>query len=101
MFIVGPSAPPSGVTADGTVTSITVQWGMVPCIHQNGAITGYSVRYREVGSSGSPQTVNATGNGHTLMELDTSTNYTVEVAAVNSAGLGDYSDPITSSKIVV
>ena len=92
MLIPGPSAPPEGVTADGMSTSITVQWGSVPCIHQNGDITGYSVRYGVEGS-GSTQTVTATGNGATILDLTPSTNYTVEVAAVNSAGVGDYSDP--------
>ena len=85
-----PSAPPSSVSATGqSSTSITVQWGEVPCIHQNGQITGYSVRYG-VEESGSSQTVTAMGNGATISP---STNYTVQVAAVNSAGVGDYSDP--------
>ena len=93
MLIAGPSAPPEGVTADGMSTSITVQWGSVPCIHQNGVITEYSVRYGVEGS-GSPQTVTATGNGATISDLTPSTNYTVQVAAVNSAGVGEYSVPI-------
>ena len=92
MLISGPSAPPESVTADGMSTSITVQWGSVPCIHQNGVITEYSVRYGVEGS-GSTQTMTATGNGATISDLIPSTNYTVEVAAVNSAGVGDYSDP--------
>ena len=93
MLTAGPSAPPENVTADGMSTSITVQWGSVPCTHQNGVITGYSVRYGVEGS-GSPQTVTATGNGATISDLTPSTNYTVQVAAVNSAGVGDYSVPI-------
>ena len=92
MLIPGPSAPPDGVTADGMSTNITVHWGSVPCIHQNGVITEYSVRYGVEGS-GSTQTMAATGNGATISELTPTTNYTVEVAAVNSAGVGDYSDP--------
>ena len=92
MLISGPSAPPEGVTADGMSTGITVQWGTVPCIHQNGVITEYSVRYGVEGS-GNTQTVIATGNGATIFDLIPSTNYTVEVAAVNSAGVGEYSDP--------
>ena len=100
MFTAGPSAPPNGVSADGTSTAISVQWGSVPCIHQNGQITGYSVRYGVVGS-GNTETMNVTGSGAVISELETSTNY-VEVAAVNSAGVGEYSDPIivlTESKI--
>ena len=93
MLIPGPSAPPESVTADGMSTSITVQWGSVPCIHQNGVITGYSVRYGVEGSGNTPQTVTATGNGATISDLTPSTNYTVQVAAVNSAGVGENSDP--------
>ena len=102
IFTAGPSAPPNGVSADGTSTAIRVQWGSVPCIHQNGQITGYSVRYGVVGS-GNTETMNVTGSGAMISELiETSTNYSVEVAAVNSAGVGEYSDPImvpTESKI--
>ena len=93
MLTTGPSAPPKGVTADGASTGITVQWGSVPCIHQNGQITGYSVRYGVEGSGNTPQTMPAMGNGATIYDLTPSTNYTVQVAAVNSAGVGDYSDP--------
>ena len=67
----------------------------VDCIHRNGDITGYSVRYGVVGS-GSTQTVSVSGGGATnrlISDLMSSTNYTVEVAAENSAGLGVYSDP--------
>ena len=102
MFTAGPSAPPNGVSADGTSTAISVQWGSVPCIHQNGQITSYSVRYGVVGS-GNTQTMSVTGNVAMISELETSTNYSVEVAAVNSAGVGEYSDPIivpTESKII-
>ena len=89
---VGPSAPPIDVTADGASTTITVQWGSVPCIHQNGAITGYSVQYGVEGS-GNTQTLIFTGNGAEISGIVTSTNYTVQVAAITSAGVGEYSDP--------
>ena len=101
VFAAGPSVPPSGVTADGMSTSITVQWGTVPCADQNGPITGYSVRYGEMGS-GSTQTESATGNEAVISGLQMTTNYTVEVAAETSVGRGDYSEPIivtTNSKI--
>ena len=101
MFAAGPSAPPSGVTADGMSTSITVQWATVPCADQNGPITGYSVRYGEMGS-GSTQTESAVGNEVVISGLQTTTNYTVGVAAETSVGRGDYSEPIivtTDSKI--
>ena len=70
---------------------------MVPCIYRNGDITDYSVQY-EVVESGSPQTKPVLGGG-TLMTIIqnvmSSTNYSIQVAAENSAGTGLYSDPIT------
>ena len=101
MIAAGPSAPQSGVTADGMSTSITVQWGTVPCADRNGPITGYSVRYGEMGS-GSTQNESATGNEAVISGLQGSTDYTVEVAAETSVGQGEYSEPIivtTYSKI--
>ena len=82
------------MTANGTSSTITVQWGSVPCIHQNGNITGYSVQY-EVNGSGNTQTVNVNGAGvteATLSNLTASTTYSVQVAAVNDADYGVFSN---------
>ena len=79
-----------------TSSSITVQWGAVDCIHRNGDITGYSVRYGVQGSV-STQTVSVSGGGATMTTvsgLESSTTYSIEVAAVNSAGIGVYSTPL-------
>ena len=51
-------------------TAITVQWSEVDCIHRNGDITGYSVRYRVAGSV-SAQTVLVLG-GSTMETIITS-----------------------------
>ena len=82
------------MTADSTSSTITVQWETVPCIHQNGNITGYSVQY-EVNGSGNTQTVNVNGAGvteATLSNLAASTAYSVQVAAVNDADYGVFSN---------
>ena len=74
-------------------TSITVQWGSVPCIHQNGAITGYSVQYGVMGS-GNTETVTVNGASTTqttITGLDPSTTYSIRVAAVNNQLIGTYS----------
>ena len=86
-----PSAAPSNVRVTGaTSTTITVQWGEVECIDRNGEITGYSVRY-----SGGGRFVTGGGTRQTTISgLTPSTDYTIEVAAVNSVGTGPYSDPI-------
>ena len=93
-----PSASPTSVTTSSVTSStITVQWGPVDCIQRNGDITGYSVRYGIQGS-GSTQTVSVSGGGatrRTVSGFDSSTTYTIEVAAVNSAGSGPFSSPIT------
>ena len=65
------------------------------CMYQNGNITGYSVRYGVRGSGEEDKTVeNATGGIHVISGLSAATVYEVEVAAVNSAGIGVYSDPV-------
>ena len=91
-----PSAAPTSVRESGvTSSSVTVQWGAVDCIHHNGDITGYSVRYGVQGS-GSIQTRDVSGGdtSQTIIPgLNPSTTYSIEVAAVNSAGIGVYSDP--------
>ena len=92
-----PSAAPTSVSVpDVTSSNITVQWGAVDCIHHNGDITGYSVRYGVQGS-GSTQTRDVSGGDTrqtTISGLNPSTNYSIQVAAVNSAGIGVYSGPI-------
>ena len=96
-FPSAPSAAPTSVrTFSDSSSSITVQWGMVPCIHHNGDITGYSVQYGVVGS-GSTQTMSVSGGSvteATISSLMSSTTYSIQVAAVNSAGIGVYSDPL-------
>ena len=98
-----PSAAPTSVRVSAvTSSSITVQWGVVDCIHRNGDITGYSVQYGVVGS-GSTETVSVSGSSvteATISSLMLSTNYTIQVAAVNSAGTGVYSDPPTTAETI-
>ena len=92
-----PTGAPTNVrTSSGTFSSITVQWEAVDCIHRNGDITGYSVRYGVQGSGEGDRTVemasgDSNGGTHQISGLSAATVYTIEVAAVNSAGTGDYS----------
>ena len=83
-----PSAGPSSVSvADVTPSTITVQWESVPCIHQNGDITGYSVQYGVMGS-GNKETVETSETEITLSSLTPETEYQIIVAAVNIEGIG-------------
>ena len=80
-----------------TSYSITVQWGAVDCIHQNGDITGYSVQYT-IEKNASIQTISVSGGSvteTTVFGLTPSTLDTIQVAAVNTAGSGMYSSPTT------
>ena len=104
MLSAVPSGPPTSVSATSTSTTIDVQWGEVDCIHRNGDITGYSVQYGVQGSE-NRETVSVLGEEATnrrIFGLNSSTNYTVQVAAENLVGLGMYSDPpliiLTDSK---
>ena len=69
---------------------------MEPCADQNGPITGYSVRYGEMGSESQlrPLSGDSSGGMTTISGLSRKTMYTVEVAAENSADVGVYSDAI-------
>ena len=75
-------------------TSVTVQWGPVESCVQN--ITGYSVRYEEVGNRTVVEMVSGDSSGRmtTISGLTKETVYTVEVAAETSAGTGVYSHPL-------
>ncbi|KAK3559960.1 hypothetical protein QTP86_030316 [Hemibagrus guttatus] len=94
-----PSAPPQNVIASGrTNSSIMIQWQPPPENQQNGALRGYIIRYRLTGlpvdiqykNSSNPEVTNLL-----LEDLIIWTNYEIEVAAYNGAGLGVYSHKVT------
>ena len=97
-FPPAPSAAPTSVSvSEVTSSSITVQWGAVDCIHRNGNITGYSVQYGVQGSGNMTVEIasgDSSGGMYQISGLSAATAYTIEVAAVNSAGTGVYSTPI-------
>ena len=92
-----PSAAPSTVSVSKmTASSITVQWSAVDCIHHNGDILGYSVRYRVVGSE-STHTFNVSGSDKfaaNILNLLSATKYEVDVAAFNAVGTGNFSEKL-------
>ena len=80
-----------------TSSSITVQWGPVDCIHRNGDITGYLVRYGKVQTDQEERTVvpgNDSEGMRTIPGLSAATTYKVEVAVETSVGAGPYSEII-------
>ena len=85
-------------------SSIDISWGEVPCLHRNGEITGYVIMYKKKGVNGGgrqmsrqTQEVRIMVDGHTatIDDLDPLTEYSVMVAGVNSAGTGQFSEPVT------
>ena len=101
-----PSAAPTSVSLSAvTSSSITLQWEMVPCIKRNGDITGYSVQYT---GGGSTQTMSVSGDSsggmYVISNLEPSTDYSIEVAAVNGELIGPYSmamDQLTAGMLYV
>ncbi|XP_058262226.1 protein sidekick-2 isoform X1 [Hemibagrus wyckioides] len=94
-----PSAPPQNVIASGrTNSSIMIQWQPPPENQQNGALRGYIIRYRLTGLPVDIQYKNISNPEVTnllLEDLIIWTNYEIEVAAYNGAGLGVYSHKVT------
>nr|XP_023684921.1 protein sidekick-2-like isoform X1 [Paramormyrops kingsleyae] len=94
-----PSAPPQTVIASGrTNQSIMIQWQPPPESHQNGILRGYIIRYCLAGLPVGYQFKNITNPDVTnllLEDLIIWTNYEIEVAAYNGAGLGTYSHKVT------
>ena len=82
-----PSAAPRSVRiTEVTSSSITVQWRVVSCIHHNGVITGYSVQYGTMSVSG-----DFSGGMYVISNLEPSTTYSIQVAAMNDDLIGPYS----------
>ena len=82
-----------------TSSSITVQWGAVPCIHRNGDITGYSVQYGVMGSE-STNISEDDAKEATISNLMSNTSYWIKVAAVNSEGIGNFSERILNHTLI-
>ena len=73
-----------------TPKSITVHWEEVDCLDRNGAITGYVARALSNGREEGTASVGGDDREATISGLTPSTQYIVQVAAVN-AGTGPYS----------
>ena len=90
-FFPAPTGGPEVLRVEGsTATSITIAWGAVNCIERNSIITGYVVRYTPPSTSGNDSVmVVGTGDAWGMVTIDglvPSTQYSIQVAAVNSNG---------------
>ena len=69
-----------------------VSWDEVPCLGQNGPITGYLLYYTNITFSDNITITGGENRAYTLTELRPYNNYTVTVSAYNDAGTGPTSD---------
>ncbi|XP_042293990.1 protein sidekick-1 isoform X4 [Sceloporus undulatus] len=94
-----PSAPPKNIVASGrTNQSIMVQWQPPPESEHNGVLHGYILRYRLAGLPGEYQYKNITSaeiNYCLVKDLIIWTQYEIQVASYNGAGLGTFSRAVT------
>ena len=90
-----PSSPPQSVMVTGVPrASLNVSWQPPPPIDHNGAITGYMIQYTRDDGSSDPMTMTVSNGIRqvTIPSLTAFVDYSVTVAAVNSAGTGRFSD---------
>ena len=76
-----------------TSRSISVTWDTIECIERNGIITGYTVVFQEQGGPNVPG--NTPFTFFSAVRLTPGRNYTFQVAGVNDAGTGPFTDLIT------
>ena len=94
IFSTVPSGAPNGVEEVSTATnSITVGWEEVDCLLRNGMITGYTAQAVRNGEVVGTASVGGDARQATISGLESSTEYSVQVAAVNSADTGPFSSP--------
>ena len=70
-----------------------VTWDTLECIERNGIITGYAVVFQEQGGANVPG--NTVDRTFSATELTPFTIYTFQVAGINDAGTGPFTDIIT------
>jgi len=90
-LLVAPSGGPQSLReVETTSTNVTIAWDAVNCIERNSDITGYVVWYTPPSTSGNDRVMVAGTGGAggmvTIDGLDPSTQYSIQVAAVNSDG---------------
>ena len=71
--------------------SLQILWNEVNCLNTNGPIQHYIIK--TAGSDGEKSNTSSTRQ-FTISDLTPNQEYSVRVAAVNSAGTGPFSEPI-------
>ena len=73
-------------------TSVELEWNELDCVYGNGAILGYKVRHHQDGEAVNYTLVNVTTTHLTIMNLTALQLYHVSIAAMNTIGIGPYSN---------
>ena len=96
LYSVPSGAPQSLEAMFVQSTEVSLRWKEVPCIQQNGPITGYVVWYYPThGADGDvQQNKSVATTGGIIDGLTPNTEYAFQVAAVNVNGTGPLSEPI-------
>lgn len=95
------SAPesPTNLTIQGSNTSLSLSW-TPPVSNGGAAISNYSIQYSSNnGLTYTTVSTNSTNNTFNILNLINGIQYTVRVAAVNSVGIGTYSQNIVGTPI--
>ena len=77
-------------------TEVSLMWRELPCVQQNGPITGYVVRYYATCGADRDvqQNKSVVSTGDIIDGLTPNTEYVFQVAAVNVNGTGPFSETI-------
>ena len=96
-----PSGKPQNISANViSSTSILIQWNDVDCIDRNGNLTAYNVSYQPKNYSQLSLSSITVSRSLTVTNLIPRTNYTFQVAAVNTNGTGPSETIILSTEAV-
>ena len=99
--ITMPETNPTAAPEDALITNIEtgfhMEWNKLPLVSRNGEIILYEISLTTV-SNGSNDSVtmtyNTTNTEKILTNLTVSTQYSIKVRAMTSAGYGPYSEPL-------
>ncbi len=81
-----PTGSPAVTGTASSTTSVRLWWDEVDCIQRNSEITHYRLWYVPVPSAEGITQRDVPTETYTIAELQPFTNYSIELAAVNSAG---------------
>ena len=88
-----PSGPPTITITEAAADSIYLHWSPPALENQNGIITGYIIDFSSGQNDSRSISVETVSTEYTLVAIPY-TNYSLRVAAVNSAGQGPFSSAV-------